>query len=171
MNDVKPGLLLVGGLSVLALVACSDKPVEQPHQLRVEAAVQPPATALTRWYSDQQVVRGGPLFQEHCASCHMADASGTKEWKKPDAEGKYPPPPLNGTAHAWHHPLSVLGRTVRNGGVRLGGSMPPFRDKLNDQQIIDLLAWVQSHWSDKIYRVWSERNAQASKPMQPMKKG
>ena len=64
---------------------------------------------------------------------------------------------------SWHHPLSILRRTVRVGGVPLGGTMPGFADKLNSEQIDDILAWVQSHWSEKIYNVWHERNAQASK--------
>lgn len=124
-----------------------------------------------RWYSETQVARGKNLFQVNCSVCHKPDASGTPNWKERDADGKLPPPPLNGTAHAWHHPLSVLRRTVRLGGVPLGGSMPGFADKLNPKEIDAILAWVQSHWSDEIYRVWHERNVQASKPMQPINKG
>ncbi|MEN8167255.1 MAG: cytochrome c [Pseudomonadota bacterium] len=123
---------------------------------------------LRRWYSETQVARGDNLFQVNCSECHKPDASGTPNWKERDADGKLPPPPLNGTAHAWHHPLSVLRRTVRLGGVPLGGSMPGFADKLNSEEIDAILAWVQSHWSDEIYRVWHERNTQASRPIQPI---
>ncbi|EGW54146.1 hypothetical protein TevJSym_ap00130 [endosymbiont of Tevnia jerichonana (vent Tica)] len=49
--------------------------------------------------------------------------------------------------------------------------MPGFADKLNNQQIDDILAWVQTHWSDEIYRVWYERNAQASKSIRPINGG
>jgi len=126
---------------------------------------------LKRWYSETQVARGDNLFQVNCAICHKPDASGTTKWRERDAKGFLPPPPLNGTAHAWHHPLSVLRRTVRLGGVRLGGTMPGFADKLNPEEIDAILAWVQSHWSDEIYRIWHERNVQASKPLQPIKKG
>ena len=86
---------------------------------------------IERWYSQVQVARGDALFQENCASCHKPDASGTPNWRETDAEGKYPPPPLNGTAHTWHHPLSILRRTVSVGGVPLGGTMPGFGEKLN----------------------------------------
>ena len=168
MKLVKP-LLCIGSLSLLTLSACSDKPADRSHQPATLAAGQP-VSSFPRWYSAQHVARGGPLFQTHCAGCHMADASGTRAWRKPDAQGKYPPPPLNGSAHAWHHPFSVLRRTIRDGGSRLGGSMPPFRDKLDDRQITDLIAWVQSHWPDDTYRVWSERNAQDSRSMQRMNK-
>ena len=87
------------------------------------------------------------------------------------ADNKYPPPPLNGTAHTWHHPLNVLRRTVRKGGVSLGGSMPGFVDKLSNREIDTILAWIQSHWSDRIYRIWDKRNRQASKRLQPLDNG
>ncbi len=49
--------------------------------------------------------------------------------------------------------------------------MPGFADKLNAREIDDILAWVQSHWPDGIYKVWSERNAQAGKAGKSLKKG
>ncbi|MES9972007.1 MAG: cytochrome c [Candidatus Thiodiazotropha sp.] len=124
-----------------------------------------------RWYTQAQADRGNRLYQINCAECHKPDASGTEDWQRLDANGKLPPPPLNGTAHTWHHPLSVLRRTVRLGGVPLGGSMPGFGDKLNGTQIDDILAWVQTHWSDEVYRIWYERNTQANRSLQAIEKG
>ncbi len=49
--------------------------------------------------------------------------------------------------------MQVLRRTVMIGGIPLGGSMPGFGGQLNAQQIDDVLAWVQSHWPERIYRV------------------
>ncbi len=121
-----------------------------------------------RWYRHDQVIRGEPLFQTHCAVCHREDASGTPNWRQADAAGNFPPPPLNGTAHTWHHPLEVLRRTVRIGGIPLGGSMPAFESQLNAEQIDDILAWVQSHWSDRIYALWRDRDNQANRQLQPM---
>jgi mono/diheme cytochrome c family protein len=157
-------LLLVAGLA-----GCGDQPT-------TSAGSDKPASPSTlaqpeRWYSQLQVERGDPLFQAHCAECHLPDASGTPDWRSPLADGKYPPPPLNGTAHAWHHPLSVLRRTVRIGGVPLGGTMPGFADKLSAEQIDDILAWVQTHWSDEIYRIWHERNTQSESRLPSIKKG
>jgi mono/diheme cytochrome c family protein len=124
-----------------------------------------------RWYTQAQIQRGDDLFQIHCAECHKPDASGTPDWRTPLANGKYPPPPLNGTAHTWHHPLSVLRRTVRIGGVPLGGTMPGFADKLSVEQIDEILAWVQTQWPDEIYRIWHERNTQAENRLRPIIKG
>lgn len=123
----------------------------------------PSLHAGTRWYSEQQVKSGEKLFAENCASCHGKKAEGTREWKKKDANGKLPPPPLDGTAHAWHHPINILRRTVREGSIKIGGSMPAFKDRLSEQQTDSVIAWVQSRWSDKVYAAWSERNG----PMTP----
>lgn len=118
------------------------------------------AVSSGRWYSSAEVKRGDTLYQANCASCHKPDTSGTPDWRKADAQGKYPPPPLNGTAHAWHHPLATLRRTIIEGGETLGGSMPGFGDQFSNAQIDDILSWIQSHWSDEIYSRWNERNAQ-----------
>ena len=111
-----------------------------------------------RWYSEQQVAQGEPLYQTHCASCHGPESAATPNWREADENGKYPPPPLNGTAHAWHHPMSLLVKTVMTGGIPLGGQMPPFEAVLQEQEIRSILAWIQTHWSDEIYQNWIERN-------------
>lgn len=113
-----------------------------------------------RWYTTQQVAQGAKLYQTHCAACHGPEAASTSAWRTPGADGYYPPPPLNGSAHAWHHPLSQLRRTVREGGIALGGVMPPFQDVLDAQQIDAILAWIQSLWSALIYQQWEARNEQ-----------
>ena len=78
-------------------------------------APEEPAETLVggRWYTHEQVSRGKPLFAQHCAVCHGEWGQGLAEdWRKTDASGHYPPPPLNGTAHTWHHPTEVLLRTI-----------------------------------------------------------
>lgn len=144
---------------LLALTGCEESAVETPK--RWTDGVPRREIIPPRWYDEGQVARGRALFQVHCAECHGADAAGATNWRDPGPDGKYPPPPLNGTGHAWHHPLSALRATVRHGGVPLGGAMPPFKDKLDDQEIDAILAGVQSHWSDEIYALWSDRNRQA----------
>ncbi len=103
-----------------------------------------------------QVEIGAPLYQAHCAVCHAADGSATDEWRTPDALGNYPPPPLNGTAHTWHHPLAVLDDTIANGGIRFGGVMPGFAPVLSAEERLAIIAWFQSLWPDEIYARWAE---------------
>ncbi len=145
-------------LAASALLAACDGSAQQ------SAAPDAGKTLLQqmRWYSEAQVARGEKVYRENCAGCHGSDASGDPNWRQPNSDGKFPPPPLNGTAHTWHHPKNMLRMTIRRGGVPLGGSMPPFGDKLSREEIDAVIAWVQSHWSDEIYSAWARRNAQAA---------
>lgn len=117
-----------------------------------------------RWYSADQVSRGETVFQQNCAGCHGSNAEATPDWKKTDANGNYPPPPLNGTAHAWHHDLQLLRDTIRKGGARVGGVMPAFENKLSDAEIDEVIAFFQSKWPDDIYDKWSGRFLDTSVP-------
>ncbi|MCK4710302.1 MAG: cytochrome c [Gammaproteobacteria bacterium] len=118
----------------------------------------------SRWYNPEMLQTGGSLFQQNCASCHGANAEGTLEWKKTDSNGNYPPPPLNGTAHAWHHDISVLKNTIQEGGVKLGGTMPPFKDKESTSDIEAVIAYFQSKWPDRLYQQWDTRNQGSNLP-------
>ena len=90
---------------------------------------------------------------QYCATCHGESAQGTGDWRKTDANGHYPPP-LNGTAHTWHHSTEVLTRTIANGGVPLGGVMPAFEGILDEEQALTVIAYFQSTWPDDIYERW-----------------
>jgi len=109
---------------------------------------------MSRWYNKPMVIKGNKIYLQHCVECHKANASGVSDWRKVDDTGNYPAPPLNGTAHSWHHDLNVLRKTVREGGVELGGTMPGFAEKLSNKEIDYVIAWVQSQWSDRIYEEW-----------------
>ena len=112
-----------------------------------------------RWYSTAQVMRGKKIFKDNCASCHGDKAQGlVSDWKKSLPDGSFPAPPLNGTAHAWHHSKGLLLRTVNNGGIPLGGTMPAFKEKLSEKEKDAVLAHVMSLWPDQIYETWAKRN-------------
>ncbi|MGI1668799.1 MAG: cytochrome c [Neptuniibacter sp.] len=128
-------------MAVFFITACSDKE----------------ATVEGRWYTPSQVSLGKQVFIENCASCHGAGAQGTKEWMKLLPDGNYPPPPLNGTAHAWHHPLKGLKVTVKEGGAKFGGVMPGFGSKLSEMEQEAAIAYFQSKWSVDIYKMWLDR--------------
>jgi len=110
---------------------------------------------IKRWYSQQQVEAGKLLFGEHCAICHGKRAEGNANWKTRLPDGSLPPPPLNGTAHTWHHQLPVLRRAITLGGQRYGGKMPDFGGKLKQHQVDSIIAWLQSLWSNEVYAMWS----------------
>lgn len=108
-----------------------------------------------RWFTQEQVKQGGQVYQTYCASCHGAKAEATPQWIRPDADGLYPPPPLNGTAHAWHHPYPMLKKTINEGTA---GRMPAWQDKLSDAEVDAVIAWFQSQWPDQGYQIWQQRH-------------
>jgi len=111
-----------------------------------------------RTYDFAQITRGRKLFLQNCAVCHGLNAEGAPNWRQKNADGKYPPPPLNGTGHAWHHPMKALRMTIRDGTQKIGGNMPAWGGKLSEQEIDDIIAWFQSEWPDEIYLAWHRRN-------------
>jgi mono/diheme cytochrome c family protein len=130
---------------VVALVSC-ERPETQPRQEEAVAA---------RWYSDQQVEQGQLVFLTHCSSCHGELAQGlADDWKAKLPDGSFPPPPLNGSAHAWHHPLPVLVGVINEGGEALGGKMPGFQSILTEQEKLAVIAFFQNYWIDEIYTNW-----------------
>ena len=116
---------------------------------------------VKRWYTDENVTRGAVVFAENCAVCHGANGEGTADWRTLTEDGRLPPPPLNGTAHTWHHPIRVLGSQIKFGTPGDMGTMPGFADKLSDQEIVDVIAWFQSLWPDPVYAQWREIEARS----------
>lgn len=114
---------------------------------------------IERAYDPAVLEVGRAVFRENCATCHGQNAEGiTPEWHKRDDSGKYPPPPLNGTAHAWHHPIPVLSKTIREGTIGIGGSMPPWDQKLDNAEILAIIHWMTSLWPNDIFRMWQQRS-------------
>lgn len=148
-------------LGIISLLSCTDQSaVSEP-----AAAAAPPAStnsedavqqvAVTRWYGAEQVVLGREVFTQNCAVCHGAEAQGAPgDWREKLADGSFPPPPLNGSAHAWHHPQEILMRVIDYGGESMGGKMPAFIDELEQAEKLAAVAYFQSFWTDDIYQQW-----------------
>jgi mono/diheme cytochrome c family protein len=123
-----------------------------------DGTVKPEEQIDDRWYTESYLRLGKTVFESNCMVCHGANGQGLAEdWKKPLADGTYPPPPLNGTAHTWHHPASMLLRTINKGGKDMGGQMPAFAQKLSENEKVAVVAYVQNWWSDEIYGTWLQR--------------
>jgi len=125
-----------------------------------KSSTEKEATVQGRWFTRHQFDVGKQVFLNHCASCHGAKAQGTvQDWKQPNPDGSFPPPPLDGSAHAWHHSLEVLAKQIKEGGRQLGGTMPAFGDSLSDEEVIAVIAYFQSYWDHTTYNRWVEMNA------------
>jgi len=115
-----------------------------------------------RWYDQSRIDSGGKVYAANCAVCHGVRGEAAPDWRRREPDGSFPPPPLNGTAHTWHHPFGILARQIKFGAPGGGGKMPLFRGKLTDEEIINVIAWFQSLWPDDIYAQWWAIQRQSS---------
>ena len=116
-------------------------------------------------FDARQVALGQRVFAHSCARCHGANAEGAPHWRRPDVTGNYPPPPLNGSGHARHHPLSMLRHVIRNGSPG-GGNMPAWGGRLSEREIDAVIVWFQSRWPDEVYSAWREIDQRAHQASQ-----
>lgn len=114
---------------------------------------QPVQTPLD---TEAVLTQGNRLFAQHCAQCHGKEAAGDANWRVRGSDGKFPPPPLNGTGHAWHHPTEVLIEVIKYGSPGGQGNMPAFEGRLKDEEIIAVIEWFKSLWPEQAYQAWHE---------------
>ena len=107
-------------------------------------------------FGASHVALGERVYKQNCAKCHGAEAQGDVDWRRPGADGFYPPPPLNGTGHAWHHPRDVLRDVIMNGSPEGQGNMPAWKDQLRPAEVEAVITWFQSLWSEEVYEAWWE---------------
>jgi mono/diheme cytochrome c family protein len=144
-------VLLISFAVSFLVSGCSDDSRSANETAKVSASGGPKAIAGSRWYGSDRVQRGATIFAENCAGCHGKKANGYFTWRTRGPDGKFPPPPLNGTGHAWHHPLPVLVSQIKYGAQNDQGKMPGFGQTLSDQEIFDVIAWFQEFWPDDLY--------------------
>jgi mono/diheme cytochrome c family protein len=161
---VKLRIIALIGLIPFVVAACSSGESSSTASVSEKPPLdQAGSGRIKRWYTFQQVNQGTKVFQENCASCHGKQAAGGANWRQMGSDGKYPPPPLNGTGHAWHHPLSMLYQVISNGSPGGQGNMPAWKEKLSQDEIVATIAWFQSKWSEEIYLAWAKRELASRK--------
>lgn len=156
--------VLSATMGMLFLLGCTE---QAPPSAKAIPKNQPAPTvsavAVERDHDFATVTRGAKVFQANCATCHGDSGQGHPTWQKPSPDGKYPPPPLNGTGHAWHHPTAALKQVIKQGTLSRGGSMPAWGDKLSDEEIDAVIEWFKSKWPDEIYAAWARMDQKGGK--------
>lgn len=146
-------------LAIASLLAACDRgetpPTPDPAQPPAPKAEAAHAAVVARVADPAVLARGKRVFTQNCAQCHGAQAQGAPNWQRRGADGRYPAPPLNGTGHAWHHPMAALEYTIKEGTARMGGTMPAWKDTLSDEDVKAVIAWFQSLWPQEIYDAWA----------------
>ncbi len=97
---------------------------------------------------------GRAIYQQHCASCHGANAEGAPNWQVHDAHGELPAPPHNTEGHTWRHSDAELYQMVNKGWrdpfnktQRL--TMPAFGEELSPEQIRAVIAYLKTLWTSE----------------------
>lgn len=158
--------MLAGILAGALLAGCEGPPamssagVGEGATVAVHADEPPPRSAAAA-----QAARGLVVYERHCMECHGAQGRGQSgDWRVRDAQGHYPPPPLDDSAHAWHHPTAALLEAIRDGSPAGEGNMPAWRGRLSEQDMRDVVAYIKSLWSDEVYRLWWEMERASLEP-------
>ena len=137
-------------------------PLPLPSRHRLPAQVEQPKPGCAQAGSEK-IKRGEAVYRANCASCHGPNGEATSGWRTPGPDGRYPPPPLDGSAHAFQ--LETLEKMIREGSPAPGG-MPPWDGKLTNQQIDDVIVWIKSLWADDVYDIWFKEIEQKPQPKQ-----
>jgi mono/diheme cytochrome c family protein len=78
---------------------------------------------------------------------------GQPNWQRRLPNGRLPAPPHDEGGHTWHHSDNVLFGITKHGLVPpyapsdYRSDMPAFGDKLRDDDIWAVLAFLKSHWT------------------------
>ena len=102
------------------------------------------------------VALGRQVYADQCASCHGAELEGQPDWRRRRPDGKLPAPPHDETGHTWHHDDAMLFRLTKFGLQSLlndpsyATDMPAYDGVLSDREIIAVLSFIKSAWSQEI---------------------
>ena len=74
-----------------------------------------------------------------------------------NARGRLPAPPHDESGHTWHHDDVVLFEVTKYGLAKHApagyqSDMPAFGDRLSDDEIVAVLAYIKSRWPQDIHR-------------------
>lgn len=146
---------VVAILSTLLVVAAACGQVQQDGR-----AI--PAAGLAGGTPDKQpsLERGESLYQANCLVCH-----GDRRGEGGNGLG----PPHNEQGHTWHHPDAQLKEWVLGGRLFLG--MPAFKDKLTDQEVEAILAYIKPWWTEEQRQSQADVSQRYQDALDKQKKG
>ena len=104
----------------------------------------------------RRIAAGKLVYDAHCASCHGRNLEGQPDWMSRLPNGRFPAPPHDDSGHTWHHPNEVLFALTKHGmkppyaPEGYSSDMPAFAGILSDDDIWNVLAFIQSRWSDRV---------------------
>ena len=127
------------------------------------------ATAVSAHHEleGKDITRGSKNYQDYCASCHGVNLEGEPNWREFKEDGSLPAPPHDDSGHTWHHDVPMLFTYTKIGGqaalaevgvTEYNSGMPAFGDLLTDEEILEILAYIRSTWSQEIQDLHATRH-------------
>ena len=143
-------------VALVAFVACGGPAAAIPSPTSTQAVVQsqapaesttphavspmPTPTVLAELpFPAGDPTVGSGIFAGTCAICHGQAGGGDPGLA----------PGLTGDWHAWEHPDRQIREWIARGKLGLGANIPPYGDKLDEQDISDVIAYVKSLWNEE----------------------
>ncbi|MGB0446631.1 MAG: c-type cytochrome [Pseudomonadales bacterium] len=113
------------------------------------------------------VLLGKDVYAQQCAACHGANLEGQANWRQRDNKGYMPAPPHDANGHTWHHPDEYLFSVTKYGieetlGREYPNNMPAYETHLTDKQIVAVLSYIKSTWSERIQNQHDQINIRAN---------
>lgn len=141
------GLVVV--TTAILISGCGPSPSGKPSELKAQRAAAPGEVI------PEKGARGREVYVADCAPCHGTNLEGQPNWKERRADGKLPAPPHDETGHTWEHPDKVLFEVIKYGVAEKAGpnyltDMTGFKDRLTDQEIWAVIAYIKSTWPERI---------------------
>ncbi len=151
------GVVVVLGAVLMLVTGCGKAAPAASERGTPPAAEQPPIRL-----DDARVARGKVIYEARCAGCHGRDGVGENPANPvaPDEQGRFPAPPLDGSAHAWHHTDEDLANFIADGSPR-NPRMKAWKTDLTREQIRDVVEYIKSLWGP------AELNCQGPRHMDP----
>ena len=111
-----------------------------------------------------QVAFGARVYGRICANCHGSGLDGQLGWQEPLKDGTRLAPAHNANGKVWRLSDQALFQVVKLGGRYLkpdGGAsrMPAFENKLTDQEIWSVIAFIKSNWPADLQEAQREATA------------
>ena len=143
-------IALFTGLMAMA-TGCSDDagPVSTSGVTTLASLSTAPAVSSPPALDDVLVTSGADLYVRFCAECHGDDLAGAAEWRVPNPDGSYPPPPQDSSGHTWHHGDELLVDLILKGSDFPQSRMPAFGDRLAESEVMAVLEFLKSSWGEE----------------------
>jgi S-disulfanyl-L-cysteine oxidoreductase SoxD len=116
------------------------------------AALSQTAAAAGSQFADADnraaVILGKQTYAGHCAGCHGRNLQGQPLWQLADAYAGRRAPALDETGYSWQHSDEEIFKITKFGRLEPGPStaMPAFEHKLDDSQILAIVAFIKARW-------------------------